>query len=101
MQIEYVIPLGVTGRRSGSANVVLPSPPYLSPSSANSATFCAIGSSWPLAAVPAADLDPAVSLTSPSVHGICVAAAVPVSAPKREMYVSAAGEPLYQSSATS
>src|SRR5262245_52295051 len=34
-------------RRSGRANVDLPSPPYVVPSSENSAVFWLIGSSWP------------------------------------------------------
>src|SRR3712207_5505783 len=33
---------------SGSANVDLPSPPCMVPSSENSAVFCVIGRSWPL-----------------------------------------------------
>src|SRR6185503_14163967 len=32
---------------AGSAKVDLPSPPYIVPSSENSAVFCEIGSSWP------------------------------------------------------
>ena len=40
--------IGVRARRSGSAKVVWPFPPYVVPSSENSAWFWLMGRSWPL-----------------------------------------------------
>ena len=51
---------GVTGRRSGNANVEMPSPPYVVPISENSAVFWLIGRICPFAATPPMIVFPAV-----------------------------------------
>src|SRR5258705_12948188 len=67
MQIEYGRPFGATACRSGSANVVVPLPPYVVPNNENKAVFWLMASSCPLAGVPFAT-EPAVRMTSPSVQ---------------------------------
>lgn len=42
------MPTGTRPRKSGSANVVWPSPPYVVPSRAKRAWFWLIASNWPL-----------------------------------------------------
>src|SRR5258705_4274041 len=67
MQIEYGRPFGATACRSGSANVVVPLPPYVVPNNENKAVFWLMASSCPLAGVPFAT-EPAVRMTSPRVQ---------------------------------
>src|SRR5690348_9509044 len=67
VQIMYVSPFGATALRSGSANVVLPSPPKLVPNTANRAMLPVMLSTRPSAGVPV-PIPPAVRVTSPSVQ---------------------------------
>ncbi len=62
------VPITVRPRKSGSAKVVCPFPPYMVPSRANKAWFWLIGSSWPSAfAQPLGAKSPANAITSPRI----------------------------------
>jgi hypothetical protein len=86
------VPITVRPRKSGSAKVVCPSPPYMVPSRENRAWFWLIGSIWPAAtAQPFGAKFPAKAITSPR---ICCPSGTPPSRdgkmPVREIrYVSA------------
>jgi hypothetical protein len=63
------MPFGASPRRSGSANVEIPLPPYVVPRSENIATFSTIDRICPFAGVPpAATVGEAPNRIWPSVH---------------------------------